>query len=80
MKPQSDYDECRTVHAYSKSAGIRIVDAFEKIFKRLGIRNINGDGTPEEVIANWRKRIEEAPRFWENRMEKIFQKIERGEI
>ncbi len=75
MKAQSEYDELRTVHAYSKDAGLKIVDEFEKIFKRLQLTSIDGNGTPEEVIAMWRKRIEDAPRFWENRMNKNFQKI-----
>lgn len=66
-----EYDELRSINCYPKQKILELCDRFEKDVDKFGIKFVNGDGTPEEVIQNWRNRALNSHRFWEERIYRI---------
>ncbi len=64
-----NYDELRSVNTYPKEKILELCDRMEKDVKKFGLVRLNGDSPdPIETINGWRKRAENAHRFWETRI------------
>ncbi len=70
-KETNNYDELRTINTYPKEKVLELCDRFEKNIEKFGFTFVNGDGTPQEIIENWRNRAIKAHRFWEERIYKL---------
>jgi hypothetical protein len=74
-REMSEYEEARTINCYPKEKILELCDRFEKGVKKFGIKFVNGDGTPEEVINGWRNRAIKTARGWEQRIYLIHDKF-----
>lgn len=70
-KDMCNYDELRTINTFPKEKVLELCDRFERDVKKFELKFINGDGTPDEIIQNWRNRAVNTHRFWEERIYKL---------